>query len=516
MKAALQPHWATSIGIPGHDGEVARYKGQNVSRPLRRAFGIRRNLTSFSEDSLSISTWVDQQLLLAEIQTFEYWFSGQVTWRRSPLPYTDAIIEGITSLMLSGREDSLSEYLASRLAKIPDVIADARENITDPIKLHCEVAAEDLRAFLPFLDAASLEAWPAVENSIVTPGIIETARSSIQNFTGFIDSLAVGGEPAVGLGPEEYSGYLTTAFMLEEPLENIVSEAERTLDQAKQKKKSMSGGGREHRPIPYFIDGIPDQRERDPIPDWREGLVSTVKLLDMLDLLAVTSGDGLVSVKPLPPLVPGSPVYMPPALSSDSLDGTVYLRSPERRKDGDGVDRTWRWAEPLLSRYPALHPAEVRLHDNPSAIRRYVRNGMGRSGWNLYFSVAMANPVPVNGEEQAAKWARLAYYAASAIAEIRIHTREWTIDEAANFIAEETGRDPELALQDARRYAVAPGSGIGYLLGRREIIRLRERYKKVKRNSFDLEQFHDTLLSCGYLPPYLLSIEVMSKGMGRE
>ncbi|MGD9141565.1 MAG: DUF885 family protein, partial [bacterium] len=141
---------------------------------------------------------------------------------------------------------------------------------------------------------------------------------------------------------------------------------------------------------------------------------------------------------------------------------------------------------------------------------------MARNGWNLYFSVVMANPVPVDGEEQAAKWTSLAYCAAAAIAEISIHTGEWTIDDAVEFIARETGRDPEAALRDARRYAVAPGSGIAYLLGRREILRLRERYKKVKRNSFDLKEFHDTLLSCGYLPPYLLSIEVMSKGMGRE
>jgi uncharacterized protein (DUF885 family) len=178
--------------------------------------------------------------------------------------------------------------------------------------------------------------------------------------------------------------------------------------------------------------------------------------------------------------------------------------------------RAWRWAAVLLSSYPVLHPAEVRLLDHPSAVRRYIRSSMGRDGWDLYFSTVIASPVPVDGPEQLAKWTNLVYYAAAAIAEINIHTGEWNLDEAADFIAEKTLRERELALEDARRYAVAPGTGIGYLLGRREIIRLRERYKKFKRNSFDLKEFHDTLLSCGYLPPYLLSIEVMSKGMGRE
>jgi uncharacterized protein (DUF885 family) len=141
---------------------------------------------------------------------------------------------------------------------------------------------------------------------------------------------------------------------------------------------------------------------------------------------------------------------------------------------------------------------------------------MGRDGWDLYFGTAIANPDPQDGDKQKAKWAYLARCAASAVAEIRIHTGEYTLQDAAAFISEQTGRPSALALQDARRYAVAPGSGIGYLLGRREILRLRERYQKFKRNSFDLKEFHDTLLSCGYLPPHLLSIEVMSKGMGRD
>jgi hypothetical protein len=517
LKAKFQPHWATSMGIPGYDGRLARYTGQNVSRSLRRCFGIRRKLTSFEEDTLSISGWVDQQLLLAEIQKHEYWFAVQTTWRRSPLPYTDAIIEGIVSLMLSGREDSLSEHLASRLADIPNVVADARENVTDPIKLHCEVAAADLRAFVPALEAERLGDETAIDAGIVTQDVLRDARGAIEGFADFIDSLAVGGEVVEGLGAEEYASYLATAYMLEEPLEKVVDEAKRAMEQARVKKIELRGTT-DREIIARLPDGSRPETDEDPADEYREGLGSALKRMEMLEILNVTSGDGLVEVSAWPPLVPAAEglLYGRPDVSGGSPGGRILMQVAEHPARTSEDARAWRWAAVLLSSYPVLHPAEVRLLDHPSAVRRYIRSSMGRDGWDLYFSTVIASPVPVDGPEQLAKWTNLVYYAAAAIAEINIHTGEWNLDEAADFIAEKTLRERELALEDARRYAVAPGTGIGYLLGRREIIRLRERYKKFKRNSFDLKEFHDTLLSCGYLPPYLLSIEVMSKGMGRE
>jgi hypothetical protein len=513
MKAAFQPHWATAMGIAGHDGDLARYTQQDVSRRLRKVFGIKRKLRNFLADSLSITGWVDHQLLLAEIQTFEYWLAGQVSWRRSPLPYTDAITEGIVNLMLTGEGDSLSAHLASRLRAIPEVAADARTNITDPVRLHCEVAASDLRAFLSFLDMESLQTDPAIDLNIVTPEIVAVARGSLETLAAYIDSLAGGAEVEFALGLDEYSGYLETAFMLEEPPDNLVAEARRTLDQARSRTDSFGLT----LCAQYFSPNDPEAQEQ-AVREYEARMSSTLKLIEMLDFLGLAPADSLIEVRAgafLMPIFEGA-LYRPPDPAADATGGTVYL-SFSAAEGGPVRDTgSGRWARPLRSCYPALHPAEVRLLENPSAVRRYIRSDMGRDGWDLYFTAAIAEPTPADGDEQKAKWTYLAHCSASAIAEIKIHTGEFTLDEAADFIAEETGRPPELALQDVRRYAVAPGSGIGYLLGRREILRLKERYEKAKRNSFDLKEFHDTLLSCGYLPPYLLSIEVMSKGMGRE
>jgi hypothetical protein len=501
MKAELEPHWATVMGIPGHDGDLARYNQRDISRMLRRVFGMKRRLESFVPDSLSISAWVDHEVLLTEIATFEYWFSGDVAYRRSPLPYTDAIIQGITSLMLSGPDDSLSVHLASRLAAIPGVVAEARVNITDPLKVQCEVAAADLRAFTPALDPASLLGYPAIDATVVTPEAVGAARAQVETFAGFIDSLAAIGTVDYALGPGTYAVYLKTAYMLEEPLDNLVADAGRVLAQAAAVKVEKPA-------TPEAREGPLDQmtpRLKDRVSQYQAAMMNALNRIRYGGLLNVTNGDERVEVRPVPPLVPpvGEAFYWPPEPSGGEPTGTVFVDTLATGGEAGPTARVWCFAEPVRSHYPALQPAEVRLDRNPSAIRRYIRSSVGRDGWEFYFNAIQSR-------------ADLAYRAASAIAEIKIHAREFTLTEAADYIAAETERPRDLALEDARRYAVAPGSGIGYLIGRREILRLKERYEKVKGEAFDLKQFHDTLLSCGYLPPYLLSIEVMSKGMGRE
>jgi hypothetical protein len=512
LKADLQPHWATAIGIPGHDGELARYTRLNVARSLKKCFLIRRDLTSFGEDSLSVSSWIDHQLLIAEITTHEYWFSGQVTWKRSPLPYADAIIEGIFSLVLRGKTDSLSVHLASRLKAIPGVVSDARANITDPILIHCEQASADLRSFAPLLTERGLRVTgvlDGIDAGLVTPELLAEAREAVLDLASFADSLAAGADSRYWLGEENYVDYLRRCHLIEESLEDMLASAEQSLAQAESRLEEL--GPREHERVLE-----PPLREKDRVREKQVG-----RCLDEIEragLLTLAPGDGLLDMASMGAYARDLLLYMGPRQSEGEPRGALFHAITGKVGDFWGPMRWMERSTPTF--YPAAHLLEVRTHGHASAVRRVLRSPIGREGWQAYFRQA-ALEAGVHGEDTPVEarefWEEARYHAASAIAEIRIQTGEWTVDEAQAFLMEAPPDAARVYLDvSARRYAVAPGSGIGYLLGRREILRLRERLERVKRNSFDLKEFHDTLLSCGYLPPYLLSIEVMSKGMGRE
>jgi uncharacterized protein (DUF885 family) len=50
------------------------------------------------------------------------------------------------------------------------------------------------------------------------------------------------------------------------------------------------------------------------------------------------------------------------------------------------------------------------------------------------------------------------------------------------------------------RYIVWPGQALAYLVGQREILRLRERARDTLRDAFDLPTFNATILDHGNLP----------------
>jgi uncharacterized protein (DUF885 family) len=47
------------------------------------------------------------------------------------------------------------------------------------------------------------------------------------------------------------------------------------------------------------------------------------------------------------------------------------------------------------------------------------------------------------------------------------------------------------------RYIADPGQALGYMVGQREIFRLREAARQRLGNRFDLRQFHDLILGSG-------------------
>ena len=487
-RAAFQPHWATSVGIAGHEGDLALYARRSVGALTRKSINLKRELESFAADSLSLTAWIDREVLLADIRAHEFWFAGQAMWRRSPLPYTDAIIGGLAGLLMSEEGDVLAMHLASRMMAVPDLLAAARANITDPLELHCRVASSDLRGFMPLLKPEVLEHHFGGGASNTTLRLAQRTADSLAAFAEFIDSLAAGAEDNYALGEDYYVSFLADALLIEDPVMSILRQAERVLENAGAETGAEGMMGRE---APE-VKSTPEEIER-------AGLITPLP-----------ADRGLREVVfPLGRPAAAEAVYRPPGVA----DAAVYLLEKDDAYQAYpdygslwGL-KTFRYA------FPVQHLGEVRALRHESNVRRALRSGIARDGFVFYFEGVMADLAA--GRETVGSLSA-AVFAASAIAEIRIHTGELTVEEAADFISDSTGRPHDLALAEARRYAVAPGSGIGYLIGRMEILRLLDRYRKVKRNSFDIKEFHDTLLSCGYLPPHLLSIEVMSKAMGRE
>jgi len=80
-----------------------------------------------------------------------------------------------------------------------------------------------------------------------------------------------------------------------------------------------------------------------------------------------------------------------------------------------------------------------------------------------------------------------------------MHTGEMTVEQAVEFFVKEGYQVRPVAEKEAKRGTSDP-TYLVYTLGKLEILKLREDYKKMKGDKYTLQSFHDAFLQQGYPP----------------
>ncbi|WP_395644826.1 DUF885 domain-containing protein [Terricaulis sp.] len=90
--------------------------------------------------------------------------------------------------------------------------------------------------------------------------------------------------------------------------------------------------------------------------------------------------------------------------------------------------------------------------------------------------------------------------AARLVVDTGLHAKNWTRQQAIDYLIATTGDAPGTISTEVDRYIVWPGQACGYEIGRREIQRLREHARNELGRDFDLRGFHDAVLLNGETP----------------
>ena len=82
---------------------------------------------------------------------------------------------------------------------------------------------------------------------------------------------------------------------------------------------------------------------------------------------------------------------------------------------------------------------------------------------------------------------------------IEMHTGKMTMEQGVTFFEKEGFQTHETADRETKRGTSDP-TYLYYTLGKLQIMKLREDYKKMKGAQFSLEEFHDAFMKQGYPP----------------
>jgi uncharacterized protein (DUF885 family) len=122
-------------------------------------------------------------------------------------------------------------------------------------------------------------------------------------------------------------------------------------------------------------------------------------------------------------------------------------------------------------------------------------------GWGLY-SERLADDMQLYSSDQA-RLGMLSFDALRAcrlVVDTGMHALGWSRDQAVTFMWEHTATTRENVSNEITRYISWPGQALSYMIGRREIVRLREQAKVALGPRFDYRDFHGVVLGQGAVP----------------
>jgi uncharacterized protein (DUF885 family) len=207
------------------------------------------------------------------------------------------------------------------------------------------------------------------------------------------------------------------------------------------------------------------------------------------------------SVEPMPPHMArfgGPPFYSPPARDG-SRAGAYLFNSLEPGSAGSWALEATAFHEAV----PGHHVQFARLQALPGlplmlTAFYVVPHG---EGWGLY-AEQLADEYRLYSDD----WQRLgmlscaAWRAVRLVVDTGLHARAWSRARAREFALAHSPMPESFVHAEIDRYIAVPGQALGYLIGQREILRLREQARSRLGAGFDIRDFHSAILDHGSLP----------------
>jgi len=131
-------------------------------------------------------------------------------------------------------------------------------------------------------------------------------------------------------------------------------------------------------------------------------------------------------------------------------------------------------------------------------VRRHFDQNAFVEGWALYCErLADEQQLYSADSDRLGMLSYDAWRASRLVVDTGLHAFGWSREQALRFLSENTLLAPNNVENEVDRYIAWPGQALGYKLGQREILRLREEARAKLGRRFRLSDFHDRLLENG-------------------
>jgi hypothetical protein len=512
------PVSGTQAGFHQYDRQLSDGSKAEVQSQIAALHAFEAEVEKFDARGLSAGVAADRELVLSQIRGELLALETIRMWEKNPDIYSSGASNGIFTIM-SRKFAPPAERLQSAIAGeklIPMLFQSARENLKDPPRVYTEVALEQLPGIVSFFQNDVPAAFKDVTDAALLADFRKANQAVIDALHAYESwmksDLLPRSRGDFRIGAETYRKKLLYDEMVDTPLDRLLA-----IGYA-----DLHGNQAEFKRVAAKID--PKRKPEEILADLEKDHPTGDKLLpafrDVLGgLRGFVESKRLVTIpSPVPPIIQETPPFAR-ALTTASMDtpGPYEKVAKEAFFNVTLPEKTWskQQTEEYLEGfnrgtiistavhevYPGHYTQFLWIANAPTQVRKLIGCSSNAEGWAHYSEQMMLDEGYGNGDPKL----RLGQLQdallrnARFIAGIEMHTGKMTMEQAIEFFVKEGYQVRPVAEKEAKRGTSDP-TYLVYTLGKLQIIKLREDYRKLKGPQYSLHGFHDAFLAQGFPP----------------
>jgi hypothetical protein len=526
------PTQGTSAGFHQYDNQLEDYSRASIDRQIAVLKKFKTEFSSISQIKPGEEQWVDLNLILENINSTLLALEQIRSWEKNPDMYSSGVTGSIFTIMartFAPPADRLKSVIA-REKQIPAVFEAARKNLKNPPPIYVGIALEQIPGLISFFQKDVPEAFKDVKDQALLAQFQSANQKVMDELKSYGQWMEKNLKPQAHgdfrIGAENFSKKLLYDEDVDIPLPRLLEIGMANLRHNQEEFKTVAAKIDPSKTPQQILEEL----EKDhPAPDqllqtFRNTLGGLRDYIEQHHIVGVPS-QVLPIVQETPPFARAltfASMDTPGPYEKVAKEAFFNVTLPEPNwtpqqieEHMAGFNRGTIISTAVHEVYPGHYTQFLWVPSAPSKTRKLLGCSSNAEGWAHYSEQMMLDEgygrTPGVDEDHDTAFLKLRLGQlqdallrnARFIVGIQMHTGKMTFDQGVDFFVKEGYQTRVNGTRETKRGTSDP-TYLYYTLGKLEILKLRDDYKKKMGDKFSLEQFHDEFLKQGFPPVKLI------------
>ena len=511
-----RPSDGTQAGFHQYDRVLEEYSKASIDDQVAALHKAEKTFSGIAAKGPTEEA--DRDLVLGDIRARLLDFEQVRWWQKNPDRYSSGVSSSIFTLIsrnFASPEERLKSVIA-RERQMPAVFEAARANLQNPPRIYTEIAIEQLPGIISFFQNDVPLAFTKVTDQALLADFKKMNTlviDSLKQYESYLTKeLLPKSKGDFRLGAELFGKKLSYEEMVDIPLDRLLEIGMQNLRDNQKAFKDVAAKLDAKRSPLQMLDEI---NKDHPAPDkllqtFRDTLGGLADFIQSKHIVTIPS--------PVRPLLEETPPFLraltfasmdtPGAYEKVAKEAFFNVTLPEKgwsakqtEEHMSGFNRGTIIATAVHEAYPGHYVQFLWMQNVQSKVRKLLGASSNAEGWAHYSEQMMldegygAGDLKLRlGQLQDALLRNARF-----IVGIQMHTGKMTMEQGIDFFVKEGYASRANGERETKRGTSDP-TYLYYTLGKLEILKLREDYKKMKGKDFSLEEFHNRFMKEGFPP----------------